>query len=88
MCAIRPIVGAVGLGARRIERRHDVAVVVEERIGDPRLVQLGDQQPAEVELTRRAGRAGALVVGLCVDPHVALEAIQEVGASDSARADV
>ena len=79
MCAISPIAGRRHSAPGGRQRRHRRIRCRRGRIGDPRRVQLGDQQPAEIELARRAGRAGALVAGLGVDPHVALEALQQVG---------
>ena len=75
MWAIRPIVG-IGAVAGRGQRRGHVAVVVERRVGEADLLQLTDQQAAEVELARRARAAVAFAAGLRIDTDVALESVE------------
>ena len=58
-------------------REHEAAVV-HVRVVEPDLLQLVDQQPAEVELPRRARLRARLGRRLGVDAHVALEPVQQV----------
>ncbi len=61
------------------QRREHVAVVVQVDVRQVGVFQLADEHAGEVELARRARAALAVALRLRVHPHVALEALQDVG---------
>src|SRR5437016_1050061 len=52
-------------------------MLVLRRVAHAQAAQLRDQQPAQLELARRAGVGAGGVIGLSVDAHVTAEAIEE-----------
>jgi len=58
-------------------RRQDDAVLVLSRIGEAHGPQLANEEPAQLELSRRARVAAGRLIGLGVDADISAKAVEQ-----------